>query len=142
MLVLRSSLLLYSKGFALFPFKNGVEIAAVEGVAASIDRHAAPAVVLEPAEASESRQGTPLSPECIFMKITVYLGEITVYFGRNPCSWPAKCDLEDHFSSEYSAPNLIDIIIFSRHKNFFNGSNRPGASVVCNLTCQIAVHAP
>ena len=40
--VLRSSLLLYSKGFALFPFKNGVEIAAVEGVAASIDRHAVP----------------------------------------------------------------------------------------------------
>ena len=39
---LRSSLLLYSKGFALFPFKNGVEIAAVEGVAASIDRHAVP----------------------------------------------------------------------------------------------------
>ena len=49
---LRSSLLLYSKGFALFPFKNGAEIAAVEGVAASIDRHASPAVVLEPAEAS------------------------------------------------------------------------------------------
>ena len=39
---LRSSLLLYSKGFALFAFKNGVEIAAVEGVAASIDRHAVP----------------------------------------------------------------------------------------------------
>ena len=33
---------LYSKGFALLPFKNGVEIAAVEGVAASIDRHAVP----------------------------------------------------------------------------------------------------
>ena len=52
---LRSSLLLYSKGFALFPFKNGVEIAAVEGVAASIDRHAVPkgqTVVLEPVEAS------------------------------------------------------------------------------------------
>ena len=54
--VLRSSLLLYSKGFALFPFKNGVEIAAVEGVAASIDRHAVPCCgpgtgggVLEPA---------------------------------------------------------------------------------------------
>ena len=53
---LRSSLLLYSKGFALFPFKNGVEIAAVEGVAASIDRHAVPCCgpgtgggVLEPA---------------------------------------------------------------------------------------------
>ena len=53
---LRSSLLLYSKGFALFAFKNGVEIAAVEGVAASIDRHAVPCCgpgtgggVLEPA---------------------------------------------------------------------------------------------
>ena len=50
------ALLLYSKGFALFPFKNGVEIAAVEGVAASIDRHAVPCCgpgtgggVLEPA---------------------------------------------------------------------------------------------
>ena len=42
MLVLRSSLLLYSKGFALFPFKNGVEIAVVEGVAARIDRHTVP----------------------------------------------------------------------------------------------------
>ena len=38
---LRSSLLLYSKGFALLPFKNEVEIAAVEGGAASIDGHAA-----------------------------------------------------------------------------------------------------
>ena len=53
---LRSSLLLYSKGFALLTFKNGVEIAAVEGVAASIDRHAVPCCgpgtgggVLEPA---------------------------------------------------------------------------------------------
>ena len=34
----RPSLLL-SKGFALLPCKNGVEIAAVEGGAASIDRH-------------------------------------------------------------------------------------------------------
>ena len=39
---LRSSLLLYSKGFALLPFRNGVEIAAVGGVAASIDHHAVP----------------------------------------------------------------------------------------------------
>ena len=39
---LRSSLLLYSKGFALLPFKNEVEIAAVEGGAASIDGHAVP----------------------------------------------------------------------------------------------------
>ena len=39
---LRSSLLLYSKGFALLTFKNGVEIAAVGGGAASIDGHAVP----------------------------------------------------------------------------------------------------
>ena len=39
---LHSSLLLYSKGFALLTFKNGVEIAAVEGGAASIDGHAVP----------------------------------------------------------------------------------------------------
>ena len=37
----RPSLLL-GKGFALLPFKNGVDIAAVEGVAASIDRHGVP----------------------------------------------------------------------------------------------------
>ena len=39
---LRSSLLLHSKGFALLPFKNGVEITGVEGVVTSIDRHAVP----------------------------------------------------------------------------------------------------
>ncbi len=39
---LRSSLLLYSQEFALLPFKNAMEIAAVEGVVASIDRHAVP----------------------------------------------------------------------------------------------------
>ena len=55
---LRSSLLQYSKGFALLPFKNGVEIAAVEGGAASIDgmlspkARSGPAVILEPVEAS------------------------------------------------------------------------------------------
>ena len=38
--VLRSSLLLYSKGFALLPSKNRVEIAAAEGVVANIDRQA------------------------------------------------------------------------------------------------------
>ena len=36
---LRSSLLMYRKEFALLPFKNRVGIAAVEGGAASIDRH-------------------------------------------------------------------------------------------------------
>ena len=39
---LRSSLLQYSKGFALLPFKDGVQIAAVEGGAASIDGRAVP----------------------------------------------------------------------------------------------------
>ncbi len=43
-LAFRSSLLLYSKGFALLTFKNGVEIAAVGGGAASIDGHAVPKV--------------------------------------------------------------------------------------------------
>ena len=136
---LRSSLLLYSKGFALLTFKNGVEIAAVEGGAASIDGHAVPewschdpgtgGVVLG------SRRDARDSKNRFLMKITVY-------FARNPCSWPAKCDLEEQFPSEYSAPNLIGARIFSRHKNFLNGSNRPGASVVCNLTCQIAVKTP
>ena len=39
---LRSSLLMYSKEFALLPFNNRVGIAAVEGGAASIDGHAVP----------------------------------------------------------------------------------------------------
>ena len=39
---LRSSLLLYSKGFALLTFKNGVEITAVGGGAASINGRAVP----------------------------------------------------------------------------------------------------
>ena len=45
---LRSSLLLYSQEFALLPFKNEVEIAAVEGVVASIDRHTVPEGQVEP----------------------------------------------------------------------------------------------
>ena len=61
-----------SKGFALLPFKNGVKIAAIEGVAPSIDHHpvpkgrGVPAVVSEPVEASQSRQGTPEVPETDF----------------------------------------------------------------------------
>ena len=53
---LRSSLLQYSKGFALLPFKNGVEIAAVEGgrpvsmVMPSPKVRSGPAVILEPTE--------------------------------------------------------------------------------------------
>ena len=55
---LRSSLLQYSKGFALLPFKNGVEIAAVEGgrpvsmVTPSPKVRRGPAVIMEPVEAS------------------------------------------------------------------------------------------
>ena len=86
---LRSSLLLYSNGFALLTFKNGVEIAAVEGGAASIDGQAVPkdhewschdpgtgGVVLE------SRRDARDSKNRFLMKITVY-------FARNSCSWPA-----------------------------------------------------
>ena len=53
---LRSSLLQYSKGFTLLPFKNGVEIAAVEGgrpvsmVMPSPKVRSGPAVILEPTE--------------------------------------------------------------------------------------------
>ena len=67
-----SSLLLYSKGFALLPFKNGVKIAAIERVASSIDHHPVPkgrgvsAVVTEPVEVSQNRQGTPEAPETDF----------------------------------------------------------------------------
>ena len=86
---LRSSLLQYSKGFALLPFKNGVEIAAVEGGAASIDGHAVPkgqewscrdpgtgGVVLEPRRDARDSKNR-------------FLMKITVYFARNSCSWPA-----------------------------------------------------
>ena len=61
---LRSSLLQYSKGFALLPFKNGVEIAAVEGgrpvsmVTPSLKDRSGPAVILEPAGASQRRAET------------------------------------------------------------------------------------
>ena len=58
MLALRSSLLLYSKGFALLPFRNGVEIAAVEGgrsvsMTMPSPKARCPAVILEPAGASQ-----------------------------------------------------------------------------------------
>ena len=78
-----------SKGFALLPFKNGVKIAAVKGVVASIDRHAVPkgqkcpccgpgtgGGVLEPRR--DARDSKPR-----------FLMKITVYFARNSCSWPA-----------------------------------------------------
>ena len=51
-------------------------------------------------------------------------------------------DLPDQWIYEHPAPILIDAQIFCRHKNFFNGSNGPGGSVLWNLTCQISVHAP
>ncbi len=76
--------LLLSKGFALLPFKNEVEIAAVEGGAASIDGDAVPkgqecpcrdpgtgGGVLEP------RRDVRGSKNRFWMKIAVY-------FGRNP----------------------------------------------------------
>ena len=83
---LRSSLLLYSKGFALLPFKNEVEIAAVEGGAASIDGHAVPKgqewPCCDPGTGGgvlEQRRDARDSKNRFLMKITVY-------FARNPCS--------------------------------------------------------
>ena len=49
---LRSSLLLYSKGFALLTFKNGVEIAAVWASGVGLPVSSGPAVIMEPVEAS------------------------------------------------------------------------------------------
>ena len=51
-------------------------------------------------------------------------------------------DLPDQCFSEHPAPILIDAQIFCRHKNFFNGSNGPGGSVLWNLTCQITLLTP
>ena len=55
---------IYTKGFTLLPFKNGVEIAAVEGerpvsmVTPSSKFRNDPAVILEPAGASQRRAET------------------------------------------------------------------------------------
>ena len=86
---LRSSLLLYSKGFALLALKNGVEIAAVGGGAARIYGHGVPkgqewscrnpgtgGGVLEPRRDARDSKNR-------------FLMKITVYFARNSCSWPA-----------------------------------------------------
>ena len=60
----RSSLLQYSKVFAPLPFKNGVEIAAIEGgrpvsmVMPSPKARGGPAVILELAGASQRRAET------------------------------------------------------------------------------------
>ena len=78
---LPSSLLLYSKGFALLPFKNRVEIAAVEGGAASIDRHAVPEGQEYPCRDPgtggaflEPTSGVRGSKNRFWLKITVYFG--------------------------------------------------------------------
>ena len=86
---LRSSLLLYSKGFALLTLKNGVEIAAVGGGAASIDGRAVPKGqewschdIGTGGGGLEPRRDARDSKNRFLMKITVY-------FARNSCSWPA-----------------------------------------------------
>ena len=74
----------YSKGFALLPFRIRVEIAAVEGGAVSIDRHAIPKGLEWPCRdpgtgggALEPRRNVRGSKNRFWMKIAVY-------FGRNP----------------------------------------------------------
>lgn len=82
---LRSSLLQYSsKGFALLPLKNGVEIAAVEGgrpvsmVTLSPRVSSGSAVILEPAggDREASRDAGSFENQILM--------EITVHFGLNP----------------------------------------------------------
>ena len=98
---LRSSLLLYSKGFALLTFKNGVEIAAVEGGAASIDGHAVPkgqewscrdpgtgGVVLEPRrDARDSKNRFFDENHSVFSSNSVFLA----------CLFPRKSDRCSNF---------------------------------------------
>ena len=81
---LRSSLLLYSKGFALLPFKNGVEIAAVEGVAASIDRHAVPKGQECPCRDPGTGGGVLEPRRDVRGSKNRFRLKITVYFGRYP----------------------------------------------------------
>ena len=73
-----------------------------------------------------------------FEKNTISMENHSVFWLK----WHTQIVIWDQCFRQHSTPNLIDAIIFSRHKNFFNGSNRAGASVVCNLTCQRGRHAP
>ena len=78
---LRSSLLLYSQGFALLTFKNGVEIAAVEGVAAHIDGHAVPKGQEGPCRGPGTGGGVPEAGRDARRFKNQILMEITVHFG-------------------------------------------------------------
>ena len=75
-----SSLLQYSKGFALLPFKNGAEIAAVEW-AASIDGHAVLKGQEWPCRDPGTGGGVPeASRDARSFKNQIMM-EITVHFG-------------------------------------------------------------
>ena len=92
-----------SKGCALLPFKNGVEIAAVEGVAASIDRHAVPKGQEWPCR-DPGTNGATLEPRRdVRDSKNRFRMKITVYFGRNLWAWPAMQDVSvRHFITRSS----------------------------------------
>ena len=80
---LRFSLLLYSKGFALLTFKNGVEIAAVRGGAANIDCHAVPKGQEWPCRDPGTGGGGLEPRRDVRGSKNRFLMKIAVYFGRN-----------------------------------------------------------
>ena len=78
---LRSSLLLYSKGFALLPFKNGVEIAAVEGGRPVSMVTPSPKVKSGPCRDPGTGGGVPEASRDARSFKNQILMEITVHFG-------------------------------------------------------------
>ena len=73
-----------------------------------------------------------------FEKNTISMENHSVFWLK----WHTQIVIWDQCFRQHSTPNLIDARNFSRHTNFFNGSNRPRAGVVCNLTCQRGREAP
>ena len=70
-----------SKGFALLPFKNGVKIAAIEGVAPSIDHHPVPKGRGCPCRGHGTGGGVPEPTRHVRGSRNRFLMKITVYFG-------------------------------------------------------------
>ena len=77
-----------SKGFALFPFKHGVKIAAIEGVTPSIDHHNVPKGRGCPCRDPGTGGGVPEPTRHVRGSKNRFRMKITVHFGRYPRSSP------------------------------------------------------
>ena len=130
---LRSSLLLYSQGFALLTFKNGVEIAA-SGVGLPVSMAtpspkvtSGPAVILEPAGASQRRAETLDSARSFKNQI---------FDGNHSAFWLKSATIanrQNDFPSHNSSQNLKKIKRFFWYAKIFNFLFCPRASPLCNL---------